>query len=58
MKAIICVWLVSIVHQFDGSGHIASDLFYEWASGDELWALVLAKGVLLYKSEDAATFGF
>ncbi|CAK0809086.1 unnamed protein product [Prorocentrum cordatum] len=44
----ICVWSLALVFHFTNRGELTSEALWEWASGDPTWALVLAKGVLLY----------
>lgn len=53
----ICAWSLAMVYHFEGTGHLSSDMLWEWASGDPLWALVLVKGVLLLRPEEIAAAG-
>jgi len=50
----ICAWALATVGRGVGYDRFSAAVLWEWASGDALWALVLAKGVLSMPPGSAA----
>mmetsp|Transcript_15414 Transcript_15414/g.33374 ORF Transcript_15414/g.33374 Transcript_15414/m.33374 type:complete len:660 (-) Transcript_15414:52-2031(-) len=46
----ICVWACAIIHNLvtGNHSHLTASHLWDWASGNALWAVVLAKGVLTF----------
>mmetsp|Transcript_9180 Transcript_9180/g.24041 ORF Transcript_9180/g.24041 Transcript_9180/m.24041 type:complete len:614 (-) Transcript_9180:93-1934(-) len=49
----LCAWTLRVVHVVAGEGRLSGSVLWAWASGDAVWALVLAKGVLSTRDEVA-----
>jgi len=51
----ICVWALGLVgHAIGGFKRLSGQVLWEWASGDPVWALLLAKGCLSLSLERSA----